>query len=224
MDEAHTPALSCSYGKLAANGNRLTYGHESFEIADVESLTYFRKATQHRVNFAPAGTDHECTLEIYLRGRPKPISVYYTGAKLSVMLENTKKKADALTQVYDDLAAATWEQRLAKYVNALQSEGMFRYDDKIIHQDGTVSDGKETQNLLDTMLIRNPFTVELYQPYSKSFWKRQAQKWKGVGIFIVTATDGDCFISILRDVFGIRWKENSGTLYGFTESNWAKRE
>ena len=173
--------------------------------SDVTSLGFRYTITKKTVNFAEAGTDHDAEMEIYLKSYTEPISLRTSPVLGFLAFNRAEHRAMPIVNLHRDLARLTFDYRLARYLEMIQTKGYFEYDDKRVSVDGTISDSKRNINLyVDKPLLKYPFEVVLPAPKTFANWLKGLRSRQD--FVISTVFDGDVFFAILAKCLDLRWE------------------
>lgn len=192
--------------------------------SSIKSLEYFRIRHETTTNFVIKDTDHSASLTVNVDGLP-PIKLF--ASKRSGILDtfrDSEADADAVGKVYAFIAPRTFEQRLTKYLVELKDLGYFTYDGKRFHADGTVRDGDRVANVHAFPLRRAPFALAIQgpPPQKKPGWKGLVSSLTGASndIALTTLVDEDCFLALLKSMYGALWVRMDHDVFGGTRNFW----
>jgi len=107
------------------------------------------------------GTVHHPELDIYIRNQERPLKIKLPWGFVANPVTHTKKKADELLAVYDELSRKTFSVRAGRYLHQIEKEDYFIYDDKTFTTGGRVlaSSGSLLFVIFDVQLLKYPFEI-----------------------------------------------------------------
>lgn len=115
-------------------------------------------------------------------------------------------RAGALEALHAFLARTTYDQRLRFYLAELSERGYFTYDDKRFHSDGSVAlENGRTVSITAHALSIRPYSVTIETPSAKRGLQRFKDFWDSPRLQIITFTNNDCLMALLKLVYGIQW-------------------
>lgn len=179
-----------------------------YPFDDVDSLRFYYVVTKKKVNFRSAGTDYNAELDIYLVGCERPIEVRTSPVKHFFDMNASEPEAALVLDLHREIARSTYRSRLARYLEMLENDGYFYYDNKQIFRNGIVSDGRRDISLLrDRPLLKSPFEIFQPAPAPKSFADRVKTFVSARQDFAIsTQFDSDVFFAILEKYFNLQWE------------------
>jgi len=139
-----------------------TVQNSSFDYDAVDSIRFQYTAIKlMAAGLVHQGTVHHPELDIYIRNQERPLKIRLPWRFIANPVTHRKQKADDLLAVYDALSRRTFAVRARRYVNQLEKEHYFVYDNKQFMTDGRVLGG--TGSLLfalsDVQLLKYPFEI-----------------------------------------------------------------
>ena len=187
---------------LKLDDNFFDYKNTRYRYEDVASIDFGATITKHRVNFVPAGTSYEAKLTIQTESEKsfeiKPKKRFFGGLKEEAFKE--------LQRVSAALSFLSFNFRLARYENNIESYGLFRMGGFEFHKNGDLSQkGKFITNLKDGShnFLMGAFTVTISKK-KKSLTDRLKVSWSGESTIYI-GTDRDCFVYLFKHLYGLSW-------------------
>jgi hypothetical protein len=175
--------------------------NERFAFDEVDSIFFHQTVTQKTMNFFNAGLDHNVELLINIKGRRKPLE-FRSGPKYFTWLGGNlgEKASEKLISKYDHIRKHTLKTRISKYINSLEVNQYFIYDEKKFYANGNIESEEWSVNIKEAKpWLRRPFII--YHEVSKAgFFK------SGKAYIIKTFVDSDVFYFLLEKLYGIRFK------------------
>lgn len=176
-------------------------GSDFYDFADVRHLSFTNVITKKVTNFMASGEDQTVTIEITVPGK---ILKFVAGPTTSTWSVGSfgQKPSQSLIEKYRVIAERSFDSRLQRYLQSLDSNGYLIYDSTRILRNGDVQHKAGTFNLKasSSQLRRGPFTLYL-QPVNGGWVKRVPT--------LSTMVDADVFYFLLDKVFEVRWAASS---------------
>lgn len=213
-----------AWKKLEFFDNHFTDSGTRFDYSSVRSIEYCRVKTETTTNFVIKDTTYTGSLTIHVDGLPKPVELYSPGQRgLLDAFRDTEKGADQVFNIYRHIAPRTYDARLRRYLTELKDRGYFTYDGKCFYPDGTVKNGEQRVDIHQYLVWRQPFCMRIEvdaKKEKKKGWAAVANFFVGSSqsVPIVTTTDEDCFVALLKSMYGIFWIRMDGNTYGGSRS------
>jgi len=201
------------YKKFSIVKDKIIFKNEQYSVNDVTSISFYWEGQNVRTNFVSMGEDNQVYLTIYLSNRKNPIVVKYLGAHTrKIIFEDTYTKAETLYKIYKHLAQLTFKQRLAKYVDEMDSHDYFSYAGAKFLKNSTVQLPKSNEviDIADYRVSRTAFMIYLKEdkPEPSTIWGKVLKKVNGEpGYDFSTVADQDVLFTLLDHYFGIRWSD-----------------
>jgi hypothetical protein len=150
------------------------------------------------------GTVHHPELDIYIRNQERPLKIKLPWGFVANPVTHTKKKADELIAVYDELSRRTFSVRAHRYLHQIEKEHYFIYDNKTFTTDGQVltNAGSLLFVIFDVQLLKYPFEVRCV---AKGNMLEKASRMFTRSHVIKTEYDRDVFFALLDQMYNIRW-------------------
>jgi hypothetical protein len=179
-----------------------TVQNSSFDYNAVDSIRFQYTAIKlMAAGFVHQGTVHHPELDIYIRNQERPLKIRLPWRFIADPVTHRKEKADDLLAVYDALSRRTFAVRARRYVNQIEKENYFAYDNKKFMTDGRVLGGTSLLFVLsDVQLLKYPFELRCIvkgnERASRMFTRNHVIK---------TQYDRDVFFALLDQMYHIRW-------------------
>ena len=150
------------------------------------------------------GTVHHPELDIYIRNQERPLKIKLPWGFVANPVTHTKKKADELIAVYDELSRRTFSARARRYLHQIEKEHHFIYDNKTFMTDGHVfaSGGSLLFVIFDVQLQKFPFEIRCV---AKGNVLEKASRMFTRSHVIKTQYVRDVFFVLLDQMYHIRW-------------------
>jgi hypothetical protein len=130
-----------------------------FDYDAIDSIRFTYTATKlMAAGVVHQGTVHHPELDIYIRNQEYPLKIRLPWRFVANPATHTKKKADDLVAVYDELSRRTFCARARRYMNKIGQEHHFIYNNKTFMKDGRVfsQSGSLLFVLSDVKLLKYP--------------------------------------------------------------------
>jgi hypothetical protein len=149
---------------------------------------------------------HWPNLRIYLRNNPVPIHVRQGPIARFLGYDTTKRRAEQMISIYEELSRHTFANRLARYTDQILTSNWFVYDSKRFMVNGDVfsGNGKLIMNVRERVLLRHPFFVQCSKR-SDATTTTTTMIARLTAPSIKTYYDRDVFFALLDQLYGIRW-------------------
>jgi len=195
--------------KLCIFEDGFQYRKQDYSFEDIDSLEFQWTAANVRVNFVPAGTDHEAHLKINLTGDRPTIEAHYNGSITKWPQASAEWKARQIYCVYAELAERSYEHRMLKYVTCLSDHGYFIYDGTKFYPDGKVVSGKKEADMTTHKLIKHRDTLQIQVPGKNGFLNLLREMlWADPSLYVGINKDKDCFYPLLKRIYGVTFADS----------------
>lgn len=184
---------------LSKNG-LFSYKNKEYPVDDILYLEFFHVVTKKHYAFRETGKDHNVNVKIGLKGRATPLSLNSGPRFVSLQWTDLGENSSiALIIKYQDLAKASFDNRVKNYLSQIDEKGFFWYDGKKIEKNGAVIAPKWSFNLksVDPIYIQ-PFAIYRLSPGPFRFFKRKLK--------ISTLRDSDCFSYLMKFLYGLSYE------------------
>jgi len=177
-------------------------GHR-YQYSEITSIEFGAVITKHSVNFIPTGKSYDAKLTVStITGHVfeiKPAKSWLGKLKAPAFRE--------LQNVNSALSFMTFNFRVQIYETQLRDSNFFRMGGYEFHRNGDLSkSGKYITNLKDGShnFHLDAFNVTISKK-KKSIAERLKASWSGESTIYI-GKDRDCFIYLLSEIYGLRWK------------------
>lgn len=177
-----------------------------FDYTAVDSIRFVYVV----VTILGQGKAYQPDCDVHIRNQLTPIKMRLPLSFLSWAVVHTEHRANALIEKYRQLAAATFEHRLNRYLRELQESGYFLYSKKRFTSDGEVLDASGSA-IFDlkkdrSHLLRYPFYLK-YRPPSGLLKAAIRATVGNSNHMISTEHDADVFFPLLKNLYGLSWSK-----------------
>jgi hypothetical protein len=191
-------------GKIKIYPSSFSFKDAIYNISEIQHISfYWEKTFSQGFKFARGQEGARMKMSIQTRRSPKNIS-----SSVSTLYRHDATKFDSFFNGYKHLASTTFAQRYNSYVEELNRNGYFNYDNKKIFKNGNVEWRAIKLNLNKNEVGKGPFFFVIKSG------KNLLETWKWNfrhpllprDITIKTEMDQDVFFELLKNIFGITFK------------------
>ena len=171
---------------------------------DITHLSFAKQIVASSVNAIPTNKEFDAQLVLHLKSDPSEIRVRtnkYKAFHLFRKRVDTSELFSEIDELYEALAATTFQQRLQSYTSELEARGFFTYSQVRFYSDGRISSKSRTMHLSDVAFRRDedlPARLNI----------EQVSRKKGLRDYLIGApsipidieTDFDCLKNLLEQI------------------------
>jgi hypothetical protein len=182
-----------------------TVQYSTFDYDAVDSLRFeYTSIKLMAGGLVHQGTVHHPELDIYIRNHKQPLKLRLPWRFVANPATHTKKKADEMLAVYDELSRRTFSARARRHVTQIEKEHYFTYDSKRFAEDGRVfsQSGSILFVLSEVQLLKYPFHLRCVVK-DNIFDKMSLMLTRSY--IVKTQYDRDVFFALLDQMYHIRW-------------------
>lgn len=189
-------------GRIMIYPSSFSYKNEMFDISEIQHISFYWEKYFSGIKYARCPEGARMKMLIQTRRSSQKISSGVSTSYRHEAIEYSK-----FINGYKYLASITFTQRYNSYVDELNRNGYFRYDNKKIYKNGNVEWRIIKLNFEKNRVFKGPFILVIDS--GKNF----IEKWKWNfrhpflprNITINTKIDQDVFYELLKNVFKIHW-------------------
>lgn len=187
--------------------SHFTANRSYFDYDSVVSIRY------RYARLAPLVVDESYQVEcdIYIRNVLEPIRIRMPLSSLNWPVLHTAERAGVVTSKYEQLCTATYQHRLARYLDDLRVSGFFVYDMRRFMRDGRIMDQQGGLLLHLPKDVARVFRRDGYLEFKPSVGRLRSSWGSLFGSrrnVILTEHDSDVFYALLDSLFGVSWSSS----------------